>query len=59
MFARLLTSAATLAALSAPAYADYTLHVLHINDLHSRVEPINRFDSTCSAEDDAEVPSCR
>jgi 5'-nucleotidase len=36
------------------AQADYTLHVIHINDLHSRIEPINRFDSTCSAEDNAE-----
>ena len=30
------------------------LHILHINDLHSRIEPINRFDSSCSAEDAAE-----
>lgn len=36
------------------ASADYTLNILHINDLHSRIEPINRFDSTCGAEDDAE-----
>ena len=35
------------------AAADYTLHIVHINDLHSRVEPINRFDSTCNAEDNA------
>lgn len=39
---------------AAPAAADYTLNILHINDLHSRIEPINRFDSTCGAEDDAE-----
>jgi 5'-nucleotidase len=32
----------------------YTLHVLHINDFHSRIEPINRFDSTCPAAEDAE-----
>ncbi|MDP5336595.1 MAG: metallophosphoesterase, partial [Paracoccaceae bacterium] len=36
------------------AQADYTLHILHVNDLHSRIEPINRFDSTCSAADEAE-----
>ena len=36
------------------AAADYTLDILHINDLHSRIEPINRFDSTCSAEDEGE-----
>ena len=39
--------------LAAPATAETTLHILHINDLHSRVQPINRFDSTCNAEDDA------
>lgn len=40
-------------ALATPAQAETTLHLLHINDLHSRIQPINRFDSTCSAEDDA------
>ena len=48
----LLTSAAIL--FPAMAQADYTLHILHINDLHSRIEAINGFDSTCSAEDAAE-----
>jgi 5'-nucleotidase len=32
----------------------FTLHVLHVNDLHSRIESINAFDSTCSAEDEGE-----
>ncbi len=36
------------------AQADFTLHVLHINDLHSRVESINRYDSTCNADGEAE-----
>ncbi len=36
------------------AHADYELTVLHINDLHARFEPINRFDSNCSAEDNVE-----
>ncbi|MEM7645102.1 MAG: metallophosphoesterase, partial [Pseudomonadota bacterium] len=57
MMKRFLTTAATLALSGGIAQADghaaYTLHILHINDLHSRIEPINRFDSTCSAEDDA------
>jgi 5'-nucleotidase len=55
MSRRLLLSTAALAAgLGAgTAQADYTLHILHINDLHSRIEPISAFDSTCSAEDDA------
>ncbi|HMO08560.1 MAG TPA: bifunctional metallophosphatase/5'-nucleotidase [Paracoccaceae bacterium] len=36
------------------AQADYTLHVLHINDLHSRIEQVNAGGSTCSAADAAE-----
>lgn len=32
----------------------FTLHVLHINDFHSRVESINKYDSTCSTEDETE-----
>ena len=54
MSARLLASAAALALTAGAAQADYTLHVLHINDLHSRIEPINKYNSTCSAEDAAE-----
>ena len=45
--------AASLLALSGgAAFADYELDILHINDLHSRIEPINKFDSTCSAEEE-------
>ncbi|WP_376782330.1 metallophosphoesterase, partial [Agrobacterium cavarae] len=41
---------ASVVALSAgAALADYQLNILHINDLHSRIEPINKYDSTCSA----------
>jgi len=51
---RFLLSAGALALTAGMAQAEYVLHVLHINDLHSRVEPINKYDSTCGAEDDAE-----
>ncbi|PTW59114.1 5'-nucleotidase [Breoghania corrubedonensis] len=34
------------------ARADYALTILHTNDFHSRIEPINKYDSTCSAKDD-------
>ena len=47
-------SASILGLSSGAAFADYTLSILHINDLHSRIEAINRFDSTCSAEDAGE-----
>jgi len=33
--------------------ADFDLTILHTNDFHSRIEPINRFDSTCGEEDNA------
>ncbi|WP_048647474.1 5'-nucleotidase C-terminal domain-containing protein [Nitratireductor soli] len=45
-------TASVLALSAGAAFADYTLNILHINDWHSRIEPINKFDSTCSAEDD-------
>ncbi len=51
MISRILTSTCALALSTGAAMADYTLHVIHINDLHSRIEPINKYDSTCSAED--------
>lgn len=34
--------------------APLTLTILHTNDFHSRIEPINRFNSRCSAEQNAE-----
>lgn len=49
-----LTSTAIAALCAGTALADTTLHVLHINDFHSRIEPINAFNSTCPAADDAE-----
>jgi 5'-nucleotidase / UDP-sugar diphosphatase len=51
---RLYLSSAFVALSAGLVQADYTLHVVHINDLHSRIEQINAFDSTCSAEDAAE-----
>ncbi|WP_407932957.1 bifunctional metallophosphatase/5'-nucleotidase [Jannaschia ovalis] len=54
---RFLTATAALAltagSAAADAHAAYTLHILHINDLHSRIEPVSKYDGTCSAEDDA------
>jgi 5'-nucleotidase len=50
----LLTSAGALALSAGAAAADYTLHVLHTNDFHSRVLPIGGSDSTCSDKDEAE-----
>ncbi|WP_025658028.1 5'-nucleotidase C-terminal domain-containing protein [Rhizobium sp. IBUN] len=47
-----LLTASMLALSSSAAFADYELNILHINDLHSRIESINKFDSTCSAEEE-------
>ncbi|MEP0507520.1 MAG: bifunctional metallophosphatase/5'-nucleotidase [Aurantimonas coralicida] len=55
---RLLTGVAAIAltaAMAGPALADYTLTILHTNDMHSRIEPINKYDSTCSADELAEA----
>jgi len=52
-FIRLAMMSASGLALSAgAALADYELNILHINDFHSRIESINKFDSTCSAEEE-------
>ena len=37
-----------------PGLADTRLHILHMNDFHSRIESINRYNSTCSAGDEAD-----
>ncbi|ODT78358.1 MAG: multifunctional 2',3'-cyclic-nucleotide 2'-phosphodiesterase/5'-nucleotidase/3'-nucleotidase [Pelagibacterium sp. SCN 64-44] len=41
------------AGFSGAAYADFTLNILHINDFHSRFDPITGSDSNCDAETDA------
>jgi 5'-nucleotidase/UDP-sugar diphosphatase len=51
---RALLSASALGLSSGVALADFTLDILHINDLHSRIESINKYDSTCSGEDETE-----
>ena len=54
MISRLLTSAAALGLTAGMAAAEYKLTILHTNDIHSRIESINKYDSTCGAEDEAE-----
>ena len=53
MIARILTTTCALAMSAGMAAADYSLTILHTNDFHARFEPISRFDSGCSAEDNA------
>ncbi|OWV66307.1 multifunctional 2',3'-cyclic-nucleotide 2'-phosphodiesterase/5'-nucleotidase/3'-nucleotidase [Rhizobium sp. R339] len=47
-----LLTASMLTLSAGAAFADYELNILHINDFHSRIESINKFDSTCSAEEE-------
>jgi len=54
MISRIMTTTCTLAMMGSMAAADYSLTILHTNDFHARFEPISRFDSGCSAEDNAE-----
>jgi 5'-nucleotidase/UDP-sugar diphosphatase len=34
------------------SFADYTLNILHFNDWHSRIESNNKYESTCSTEEE-------
>ncbi|MDP3895040.1 MAG: bifunctional metallophosphatase/5'-nucleotidase, partial [Mesorhizobium sp.] len=45
-------SASVLGLSTAVSFADYTLNIMHINDWHSRIESNNKFESTCSAEEE-------
>ena len=51
MLNRFLLATGALALSTGAAMADYSLTILHTNDYHDRHEPISRFDSGCSAED--------
>ncbi len=54
MYTRLLACTAVFGLAAGMAAAEYKLTILHTNDLHSRIESINKYDSTCNAEDEAE-----
>ncbi|MCZ0960832.1 bifunctional metallophosphatase/5'-nucleotidase [Paracoccus benzoatiresistens] len=47
---RLLTAVSAAALFAGSAQAETVLHILHTNDLHSRIEAINEYDSTCEQE---------
>ena len=51
---RFLLSAAALAMSGGMAAAEYKITILHTNDIHSRIESINKYDSTCNAEGETE-----
>ncbi|RAZ91960.1 multifunctional 2',3'-cyclic-nucleotide 2'-phosphodiesterase/5'-nucleotidase/3'-nucleotidase [Mesorhizobium hawassense] len=45
-------SASTLGLSAGVSFADYTLNILHFNDWHSRIEGNNKYESTCSADEE-------
>ncbi len=45
--------ASALALSTGASFADFTLTILHINDWHSRIESNNKYESTCSAEEES------
>ncbi|TPK58873.1 bifunctional metallophosphatase/5'-nucleotidase, partial [Mesorhizobium sp. B2-4-19] len=45
-------SASTLGLSAGASFADYTLNILHFNDWHSRIEGNNKYESTCSADEE-------
>lgn len=51
---RILMAVSALAMSATGALADYNLTILHTNDFHARFEPISKYDSGCSSEDNAE-----
>ncbi|MCF3974803.1 bifunctional metallophosphatase/5'-nucleotidase [Paracoccus salsus] len=50
MTLRLLTAVSVAALFAGSAQAETVLHILHTNDFHSRIESINKYDSTCDGE---------
>ncbi|TYB82370.1 bifunctional metallophosphatase/5'-nucleotidase [Maritimibacter fusiformis] len=48
---RILAPAAALVFSAGMAQAEYSLTILHTNDFHARFEPISKYDSPCSEED--------
>ena len=54
MIKNLLMGGAALAISAPMAMADFSVVILHTNDFHARFEPISKYDSGCSAEDNTE-----
>ena len=52
--AQITVATAALALSAQSAAAEFKLNVIHINDLHSRIESISRFNGTCDSESEAE-----
>tara|TARA_R110002094_G_scaffold171690_2_gene153553 strand:- start:836 stop:2413 length:1578 start_codon:yes stop_codon:yes gene_type:complete len=54
MLKKIIPTMAALLLTSGAAYADYSLTILHTNDFHARFEPVSKYDSGCSVEDNTD-----
>lgn len=54
MLTRILLAVSAVLVSAGVASADFTLNILHTNDIHSRIESINKYDSTCDAKGEEE-----
>jgi 5'-nucleotidase len=54
MIKKILSATTALMMTTGIAQADYSLTVLHTNDFHARFEPVSKYDSGCSVEDNDE-----
>jgi 5'-nucleotidase / UDP-sugar diphosphatase len=54
MLKLILSTSAVVALTSGMAFAEFSLTILHTNDMHSRIEPISKYDSPCSSESNDE-----
>lgn len=49
----LLTAVSAIALCAGSVQAETVVHILHTNDVHSRIEAVNKYDATCDAETEA------
>lgn len=55
LFSSAIVASLITAVFTSPTMADdYSLTILHTNDFHARFEPISKYDSSCSGEDNEE-----
>ena len=53
MIKKIITTFFVIALMNFNVLADYTLTILHTNDIHSRIESINKYDSTCDEKSES------
>jgi len=54
MISRIMITATAFGLMAGMAQAQYSLTILHTNDFHARFEPVSKYDSGCSVEDNTD-----